>query len=356
MSAANLDMERSIARCRVFLCLVIGLVLYVDPLTGGAFALGKYWASVLAAHLAYGLSLLAAQQRFSSRRLSAIATVGDVLFATAVATVTEGTTSPFYAFFAFAVLAVALRSGLRATLLVTTVSVALYITLVVLRAPDDEHLYLTIRAAYIGITGYLVGYFGEVRLRQDARIRELEAVAERERIARSLHDGHMQALAAVNLRLETCRELLRRGSQDEAVAELTDLQRGVNREHDELRAYIRSLVDLDEASVAAPESATRVSVSARFEGSVAFVEHVLLLMLEGTRNVRRHARASSASVAAAVSADGLVLTIDDDGVGFGPGDGPPWSMTSRVNECGGRLTLPADGRAGGHVVVELPVT
>jgi signal transduction histidine kinase len=356
MSVADLDMERSIARCRVFLCLVIALVLYIDPLTGGAFALGKYWGSVLAAHLAYGLSLVAAQRRSSSRRLSVLATVGDVLFAAAVATVTEGTTSPFYAFFSFAVLAAALRSGLRAAMGVTSVSVALYIALVVFRSPPDQHLYLLIRAAYIGITGYLVGYFGEVRLRQEDRIRELEAVAERERIARSLHDGHMQALAGVNLRLETCRQLLRRGSSDEAVAELTDLQLGVNREHDELRAYIRSLVDLDEAAAAGRESATRVSVSARFDGSVAFVEHVLLLMLEGTRNVHRHARASSASVEARVADDELVLTIDDDGVGFRDGVSPSWSMTSRVRECGGRLTLPTDGRAGGHVVVQLPVT
>ena len=45
----------------------------------------------------------------------------------------------------------------------------------------------------------------------ESRIRELESASQRERIARSLHDGYMQALAGVNLRLETCRELLRRG-------------------------------------------------------------------------------------------------------------------------------------------------
>jgi signal transduction histidine kinase len=355
MSVADLDMERSIARCRVVLCLVISLVLYVDPLTGGAFALGRYWGSVLAAHLVYGLALLVAQRRSPARSLATLASVGDVVFAAAVATVTEGTTSPFYVFFAFAVLAVALRSGLRAAMLVTSVSVVLYLALVVFRSPADQHLYLLIRAAYIATTGYLVGYFGEVRLRQDARIRELETVAERERIARSLHDGYMQALSGVNLRLETCRELLRRGAHDEVLAELTDLQRGVNREHDELRAYIRSLVDLDEAGPIAREDATRVSVRADFEGTAAFVEHVLFLMLEGTRNVHRHARAHSASIAARVSGSELLLTIDDDGVGFRDGDAPPWSMASRVDECGGRLTLPADGRAGGHVLVQLPV-
>jgi signal transduction histidine kinase len=355
MDVSRLDMERSIAYCRVALCVVIAVVLYVDPLTGGAFALGRYWGSVLAAHFVYSLALLELHRRAPSPRLASVAAVGDVVFAAAVATVTEGTTSPFYAFFAFAVLAVALRSGLRAALLVTTVNVSLYIAFVVLRAPGDQHLYLFIRAAYVAITGYMVGYFGEIRLRQETRLRELEAVAERERIARSLHDGHMQALAGVNLRLETCRELLRRGEHDEAVAELTDLQRGVNREHDELRAYIRSLVDKRPAAPAAGEAATRVSVNARFEGSAGFVEHVLLLMLEGTRNVHRHAQARAAEVEARVAAGELLLTIDDDGVGFGEPGTPSWTMRSRVEECGGSLRLAADGRAGGHVVVQLPV-
>lgn len=115
----------------------------------------------------------------------------------------------------------------------------------------NEGFYIAMRAAYIAITGYLVGYFGELRLNQEAQIRSLEANVQREQIARSLHDGYAQALAGVNLRLESARELFRRGLPREALAELAELQARVNREHDELRAYIRSLTDRDEAGSAA---------------------------------------------------------------------------------------------------------
>jgi signal transduction histidine kinase len=357
MPATSSDMERSIARCRVVLCVVMVLVLFVDPMTGGAFALDRYWATVLAAHFVYGCAILALHDRTRLRRaLAAITTVGDVGFVAAVATVTEGTTSPFYSFFAFAVLSAGLRSGLQAALLVTATSVALYVMLVLALSPPGQHLYLFMRAAYIAITGYLVGFFGQERLRQEARILGLEAHAQRERIARSLHDGHMQALAGVNLRLETCQELLRRGATGDALAEIADLQRGVNREYDELRAYIRSLLALEEKERAGREDDTRVRVRAEFEGSVRFVEHVLQIMLEGARNVRSHARATSASIEARAAAGGLRLTIDDDGVGFPDQVDSSWSIASRVSECGGTLRLLRDGRPGAHVAVELPVT
>jgi signal transduction histidine kinase len=242
-------------------------------------------------------------------------------------------------------------------LVVTAVSVGFYVAMVVEFAPPEQDLYLAMRAAYVAITGCLVGYFGEQRLKQDAVIRKLEADAQREEIARSLHDGYAQVLAGVNLRLESARELLRRGVQEEALAELTDLQLGVNREHDELRSYIRSLVDLEGsgASGAIAEDA-RVAVRAEFHGSAAFIEHVLLIMLEGTRNVRRHARARSAAVGARMDGEELVITIDDDGVGFREGATPPWSMVSRVAECGGRMTLPRSDRSGAHVLIQLPAT
>jgi len=369
LSTTGFDMERSISRCRVFLSLIAILAVYVDPteptltrwlpLTGGAFVINRYWSTVLVSHLAYSLTLAFLQSRsfVASRRLATVATWGDVLFAAAIAVVTEGTTSPFYSFFAFAVLAAGLRSGLRAALTVTGCSVALYVILVIVSVPTNQSFYLVMRAAYIAITGYLVGYLGQERLNQESRIRSLEANAQREQIARSLHDEYAQALAGVNLRLGTCRELFRRGQHDDALAELAELQAGVNREHDELRGYIRSLVDREAAEkFSEPHDLTQVSVHGDFRGSAAFVEHVLLILLEGTRNVRRHAQARTATIGARIVAQDLVLTIDDDGIGFPPGAVPPWSMVSRVAECGGQLTLGSVGQDGGHVRIHLPRT
>jgi two-component system sensor histidine kinase DesK len=356
-------MERSIARCRVLLSLTAILAAYVDPteptltrwlpLTGGSFVLSGYGVSVLLAHLVYSVSLAVAYARPAapSARLAPVATTADVLFGTAIALVTEGATSLYYVFFAFAVLSVGLRRGMRSALVVTGFSLAFYTTLTVLSAPSDQHFYV-MRAAYLGMTGYLVGYLGQERMNQEVRLRALEASAQRERIARSLHDGYAQALAGVNLRLESCRQLLQRGRHEEAQSELEELQAGVNREHDELRAYIHSLVEREGAALSAiPDGTTRFAVSAEFSGDALLVEHVLHIMLEGARNVTRHARARSAQLRVRATDHRLTVQIDDDGVGF---QDAPWSIASRVAEVGGAVVFGEDPRPGGHLRVELP--
>jgi len=307
-------------------------------------------------HLVYSLTLYVLERRrvVTVSRLASVSTWMDVLFGVVIALVTEGANSPFYVFFAFAVLAAGFRSGLRLTLLVTGASVGLYLSLILVTRPEGVSFYI-MRPAYLGITGYLVGFLGEQRLAVEARLRELEAATQRERIARSLHDEYVQALAAVNVRLETCRELLRRGRSDRALGELTELQAGVNREHDDLRTYIRSLIDRE--APAAPRSRddrTRFSVRAEFEGSLSLVEHALQIMLEGARNVGLHAHATSAMISVDTSAQTISIEIDDDGVGFPVGAAAPWSIASRAAELGGAVRLGEGERPGGHVRIELP--
>jgi signal transduction histidine kinase len=237
---------------------------------------------------------------------------------------------------------------------VTGASVALYLSLILVSHPEGVGFYI-MRPAYLGITGYLVGYLGERRLAVETRLRELEAAAQRERIARSLHDEYVQALAAVNVRLETCRGLLGRGQGDKALAELTELQAGVNREHDDLRAYIRSLVDRrTTAGPRAREERTRFAVTARFEGSLRLVEHAFQIMLEGARNVGLHARAARATISVGAGANTVAIAIDDDGVGFPPDATPPWSIASRAAELGGVVRVDAAVQPGGHIRIELP--
>src|SRR5262245_36200303 len=297
MSSSTLDMERSIARCRVILSLTAILAIYVDPtvpaltrwlpLTGGPFAVNRYWVTVLLGHLTYSVALVWAQARSSASQaqLARIATCGDVFFGAAIALVTESETSIYYVFFAFAVLTVGLRSGLRSALVVTAVSIVFYMILTMAFAPEDQHFYV-MRATYLAMTGYLVGYLGQERLNQESRLRILEANAQRERIARSLHDGYAQALAGVNLRLERCRERFRRGEHEDVMVELGELQADVKREFDELRTYIRSLIEREVTPAPVERGGTtRFSVHADFGGSAHFVEHVLHIMLEATRNV-----------------------------------------------------------------------
>lgn len=366
MTHRFVDIERNIARCRVILSLVAILTVYIDPTAptlgwwgpakGGAFMIDPSALAVMASHLAYSTTLYVALSYplASPHRLAAIATWADVLFGAGIALFTEGTSSPFHAFFIFAVLAVGFRAGLRQTLIVTAASVALYLSLILVSAPDMVNFYI-MRPAYLAITGYLVGYLGQQRLNLEAHVRELETAQQRQVIARSLHDGYCQALAGVNLRLETCRELLRRGRVDDAFAELTDLQTGVNREYDGLRSYVRSLADVD-ARPGTREAAhdTRFAIRTDFSGPLALIEHALQIMLEGARNVARHARARSAGVDVRLEDDKLLITIEDDGVGFPKDADAPWSIASRVAEVGGRVRVERRNGRGAHVLVELP--
>src|SRR5262249_61328366 len=96
----------------------------------------------------------------TASRVATVSTGADVLFGAAIALVTEGANSPFYVFFAFAVLATGFRSGLRPTLLVTGASVALYLSLILVSRPEGVSFYV-MRPAYLGITGYLVRYLAD---------------------------------------------------------------------------------------------------------------------------------------------------------------------------------------------------
>ncbi len=349
------DLDLNVSRARIALSLVALVSIYIDPTTGrGIFTIDSYALATLALHFAYGLTAYSLiRRRVAPDQVFAATTALDIVFATAVAFFTEGPTSPSYVFFTFAIIAVGCRTGLRATLWVTFVSVMLYLLLIGLSPEGVKSLYL-MRPAYLAITGCVIGFLGQQRANFEIRMRELETLAEREEIARALHDGYVQVLAGLNLRFEGLRELLQRGRTGEALDEVRDLQIGITREYDEVRGYIRSLVNLDRkiAENTSPSNKTHFHVDATFTASGLLVEHILLIMLEGARNARRHAQAHDVRVKANVDGDLVRITIDDDGVGFQQSD-PPWAIASRVAEFGGQLRMVGQNRSGAHMEIEM---
>ena len=351
------ELDLNISRGRVVLSVVAIISIYIDPAAGGAFHLSNYALITLGCHLLYSsAAYLAASRRVGLQYLLPVSTVLDVLFAAAVVVVAEGPTSPSYLFFVFAIIAVNCRTGFGDTLAVTVCSGILYFFLLAFTAGGETHLY-AMRAAYLTIIGYLIGFIGQQRARFEARIRELETNAERHRIARSLHDGYVQSLAGVALRLETCRELLARKRDAEAVTQLTELQAGVSREFDQVRAYVRSLADLDQSlsgSVTGlPE--TQFRVDAAFAAGGLIVEQSIQIILEGLRNAMKHSNAQNAVINARQNYGVIRITIEDDGIGFSPGTKPPWAIASRVEECGGSLRFAPSPHSGAHLEIEIPV-
>lgn len=333
---SNLDLN--ISRARIVLSLAILLSMYIDPMTGGILTLETYVLITMAAHFTYSLIVytLVEKHRLIRHRQIVVATL-DILFATVLAFFTESTTSPAYVLFIFAIAATGCRSGFRPTVIVIACCVLAYLfAIVISEIPTLPHV---MRAVYLAIVGYVIGFFAQRRMDFEIHLRELESIAERHEIARSLHDGYVQALAGINLRLESCREIVMSDQPIDAFTELTELQVSVAREYDEVRSFVRSLAQA-ETVVSNPGSSqiqTSFHLEADFTARGLILEQVLQIILEGMRNTRRHGRARSASIKALETGDVVHITIDDDGVGFEGQEWRPWTIASRVKEFGGRL-------------------
>jgi signal transduction histidine kinase len=358
--------EDHIARCRVILSVVAILAVYVDPtapyiaswfrLATGRFTIDPYVFVVMGLHLVYSVFVYFAAVRswFDPNRLAMGTVCADVALGGAIALMTEGATSPFSAFFTFAVVVAGFRSGLRQAMLVTGASVIVYLGTILVAAPGRMNIFL-MRPAYLAIVGYLVGYLGQHRIEMQRALQHMEAAQQRHRIARDLHDGFVQALAGINLRLEGCRRLLGRKETGRALSVLTDLQTSVNREYDDLRSYMSMLAGIHESpSTVGLPPGTNFSLDIRVNGSIDFVDHVLQIAREGLSNVRRHAGASTARIQVAVEHSQVRIDIEDDGVGL-KSHMAPWSIASRVNEIGGHIRLGGGQLRGCCLSIQLPL-
>lgn len=203
------------------------------------------------------------------------------------------------------------------------------------------------------------------------------AAAERQRIARELHDGLGQALYGISLSVRTARELL--PAQPDRAAEALDhaldlAQRGAA----ELRALILGLkVEalssdelIDMMRRRAGEICALHSLTLRFDCTHALPipealrEPVLKIALEAVHNAARHAHAREVAVRIdAMIVDGeqrIELTIADDGRGFDPQADVPGHfglhvMRRRTRECGGTLDIDSTPGAGTRIRASLPV-
>jgi signal transduction histidine kinase len=213
------------------------------------------------------------------------------------------------------------------------------------------------RAACLVILGYLVVRLVQKRSRIDAALRIHESAMQRQRLAREIHDGCAGLLAAIDVRLETDRELIQSARYGEASADLGFLRERVRSEQEELRAFSRRLANVGPSSAAVapgPETtATHYTLDVGCEGSADLLESVLAILRESIRNVEHHAHAASATLRVRVEGSDIVVDVVDDGVGFAPGAPAPWSIASRLAELGGLLKLGGDG-PGAHLSISLP--
>ena len=198
----------------------------------------------------------------------------------------------------------------------------------------------------------------KIRLAQD-EIERLARIAERERIARDLHDLLGHTLSVIILKSELASKLAERDPA-KSVDEIRDVERISREALSEVRAAVRGYRSaglrgeiasirsaLQDAGVQLVVDADEVSLSAEQESVLA------LALREASTNVLRHARASRCELTLRTDGRNVVLRVSDDGKGGGHEGTGIKGMRERVEEAGG--TLRRDTGQGTTITIELPV-
>jgi two-component system sensor histidine kinase DesK len=228
----------------------------------------------------------------------------------------------------------------------------------------------------IFLTGIIGGgniFFAQQR-RADRQLREaqdenlaLAAVAERERIARDLHDVLGHTLSVIVLKAELASRLIHRdeaSDHERAATEIADVERIARTALAEVREAIggyrsRGLaaeieaarLTLDAAGVtlmldSEPTSATHLS---------AAEETALALALrEAVTNIVRHARATTCRLRFITDSGRRRLVVEDNGEHAIAREGNGLrGMRERIESLGGQLSLEHDN--GTRLLIELPL-
>ncbi|WP_353357846.1 sensor histidine kinase [Intrasporangium sp. DVR] len=235
---------------------------------------------------------------------------------------------------------------------------------------ERDRGFLSTLASLVGIA--LTG----AQMRELSRQRAI--LNERTRIAREMHDSLAQVLGAVHLRLralgatyaslpkdqvaeeidslaEVCAESYR--DVRETILGLRDSHQHAERSlEDNLRAYLTKYSS--QSGIAATlinEVGHEVSLSPRAE------VHLIRVVQEALTNVRKHAHASSVTVSVNGTDTSTSFAIEDDGVGFDPGqtasaqDGYGlFTMRDRAALLGGTVDIDSVLGRGTRIMVTVP--
>jgi two-component system sensor histidine kinase DesK len=200
----------------------------------------------------------------------------------------------------------------------------------------------------------------KLKLAQE-EVEHLAKVAERERIARDLHDLLGHTLSVIILKSELASKLSER-DPERARAEIKDVERISREALSEVRNAIRGYRAGDLASELSNTREALRAAGVTVEASLGSMqlspvqEAVLALALrEATTNIVRHANAKSCVIR--LDRDGEVgtLRISDDGRGGLVSEGEGLSgMRERVASLGGKVDR--DGSHGTTLTITVPLT
>ena len=266
-----------------------------------------------------------------------------------------------------AVYAFALAGALRPQRLALATLAAIAVSIVAFGVIFQAPLSLTLIALFFGLVVAVANFFSAELTAKNAaleasqnEVRLMAAAAERERIARDLHDLLGHTLTVVAVKADLAARLIEIDPV-RAKAEMQDLQATARTALADIRSAVTGMrrvalgAELAQARNALAAVDTALAVTSPDAALPAPVEEALAMLLrEGATNVVRHAHASRCDVAIAIDGGDVRFTLADDGVG-GPireGNGLA-GMRARVAALGGRLTV--TGEKGTRIEAVFPL-
>ncbi len=206
-----------------------------------------------------------------------------------------------------------------------------------------------------------------------AQVEELTLAAERQRMARELHDTLSQGVAGLVLQLEAVKAHLEaeRGERalgiiDQSLARARSTLADSRAAIDDLRASPASLSEamrrITERFSQATGIPCELNIALRKTSpSPNASDHLLSILNEALANITRHARANQVWVRLEEKSNRLELEIRDDGQGFDPenetgaGHYGLLGMRERARLVGGTLEVESGTRRGTRIRLAVPI-
>jgi two-component system, NarL family, sensor histidine kinase YdfH len=205
-----------------------------------------------------------------------------------------------------------------------------------------------------------------------ARVEDLTIVAERQRMARELHDTLSQGLAGLILQLEAADAHLAADRPERArtiLEQSMQKARGTLREARQVIDDLRQPAGHDLAEAIKQEAqrftqATGIACEPLIDLQAALpdgmCETAVRAISEGLTNIARHARAKHVSLRLSQVGKELEIEMCDDGAGFDPQAVQPGhygllGMRERVRLAGGRLNIQSEPGKGTCLLIHFPL-
>jgi signal transduction histidine kinase len=379
--------EKAVTFLRCIFALVAVAVIQLNPDRIAHFPTLSLYA--LGSFLFYSLVIfeLTRRRKLGSPVIGFLTTSLDVVWIALIVFSTGGTRTPFFFYYSFPVITASVRWGLKGSVPVALVGVAIYgvIRLTLAAEAMDSPIgidTILIRSLYLLFLAGIFGYISEFEKKQNQKLLALSktaaqaaALQERRRIMFELHDGILQSLATLILRLEGCRRRLpgAQGELAEEIQSVEGLARGsmneirqflagkdsqpitsgtlIDKLRDEMR-FLHEGLGLDCILESQPESLT---LPALIERETYYV------LREALTNVTRHSHASRVEIQLKRMNGTLKGSLADDGVGFDQSNlrsekGLGLSgMKERMSKIGGELLVESSPGYGTKISFVVPI-